>query len=163
MTVFFFYCIVSVFGDVHKMCMKSAAALKIFFSLSYREMVVLNENVVRFAIDVDNFTFVVWEKKQNIWLNEKKSNKKTCDFFCVNDWLLRWWWNGGNSQRAQKEPDFLELQQCKSVPMREHSIVAEIFTSEAFSWKHCENVELEPSPHCFPTYYEVLSCTKSAW
>lgn len=41
------------------MCMKSAAALKIFFSLSHREMVVLNENVVRFAIDVDNFTFVV--------------------------------------------------------------------------------------------------------
>lgn len=45
------------------MCMKSAAAaaaaLKYFLSLSHREMVVLNGIVVRFAIDVDNFTFVV--------------------------------------------------------------------------------------------------------
>lgn len=61
------------------MCMKSAAAaaaaLNYFLSFSPREMVVLNGDVVRFAIDVDSFTSIVWEKK-NIWLNEKKSNKK---------------------------------------------------------------------------------------
>lgn len=63
MTVFFFYCIVSKFGNVHKMCMKSAAAaaaaLNYFLSFSPREMVVLNGDVVRFAIDVDSFTSIV--------------------------------------------------------------------------------------------------------
>lgn len=58
MTVYFFYCFVSKFGNVHKMCMKRAAALNHFLSLSPREMV-LNGDIVRFAIVVDSFTSAV--------------------------------------------------------------------------------------------------------
>lgn len=73
------------------MCMKSAAAaLKYFLSRSHRETAVLRGNVVRFAIDVDNLTFFLFEvkKKKHLTKRKKKTSnkKKTRDFFlCLTD------------------------------------------------------------------------------